>query len=904
MATKLEEVTTPTLTDLDLRVRQGELCCVVGPIGSGKSSLLAGFLSELTVDPVDPSKSFGYAIKGRIAYVAQQAWIQNLTVRDNILFGKPFKEDMYWRIIDACALRRDLEIFPAGDQTEIGERGINLSGGQKQRIAIARAVYQDADVYFLDDPLSAVDPEVGNTIFHDCVQTLLGSKTRILATHGLNFLPHADRVVCMEKGRIMETGTYAELIHAGEAFQRLMKSHGVKESSTSVPEGEKTNEEKGLQNGKPKVQNDAVAHSLRKTITPGHSITVQERKEEGAVASSVYMNYFKFAGGKPVIMLLVFGYVGCQVVALVSEWWMTRWAEDVFDQDWSWYAAIYAGFIFCSVLMVAMRSAIINVKGLKAAKVMHGGMLSQILQAKMAFFDANPTGRVLNRFSRDLEMIDSQLVTQMDTAFSISLVVVGSLVASCVISPLFVIAFIPVLYLFNRGFQFYRPSARDASRLESIHNSPLVSHFSETLSGASTIRGFQMEQHFVDHNLRCCNHAHRPKFIGLALRRWMDLRLEMVNSAAVMALAGSILALRDFLGVHTSPGLAGMAIKQVLGNVMFMGWALMNLTMLETNMSAAERIAEYSGDGIPVEATRRAGKMESDWPREGKIEVDNLSVAYKQEDGPVLKGLQAIISAKETIGVVGRTGSGKSSLMLALFRILEATTGQIKIDKEQVEGEAISEMGLHDLRSKLAIIPQEPVLFSGTVRTNLDPFSEVTDDAIWEVLDIVQLQVAIKEKGGLEAKVMEYGENFSQGERQVMCLARALLRKPKVLVLDEATASVDWDTDRLIQETVRSRFEDSTVLVIAHRLSTIIESHKVMVLDRGELVEFAPPAELLQNNNSYFSKMVAEYGESVAAQLRERAVERKAELQNANPQKPVAPMATPGEQPAEKIAAG
>lgn len=273
--------------------------------------------------------------------------------------------------------------------------------------------------------------------------------------------------------------------------------------------------------------------------------------------------------------------------------------------------------------------------------------------------------------------------------------------------------------------------------------------------------------------------------------------------------------------------------------------------------------------------------MQSDWPREGKIEVDDLSVAYKDEDGPVLQGLRAVIAAKETIGVVGRTGSGKSSLMLALFRILEATTGGIKIDKEQVEGENISGLGLHDLRSKLAIIPQEPVLFSGTVRTNLDPFFEVTDDFIWEVLDIVQLQAAIKEKGGLSAQVMEYGENFSQGERQVMCLARALLRKPKVLVLDEATASVDWDTDRIIQETVRSRFADSTVLVIAHRLSTIIESHKIMVLDQGLLKEFACPAQLLQDENSYFSKMVAEYGESVAAQLKARAVERQAELKNA-----------------------
>lgn len=271
--------------------------------------------------------------------------------------------------------------------------------------------------------------------------------------------------------------------------------------------------------------------------------------------------------------------------------------------------------------------------------------------------------------------------------------------------------------------------------------------------------------------------------------------------------------------------------------------------------------------------------MESDWPREGKIEVDNLSVAYKEDDGPVLKGLQAAISAKETIGVVGRTGSGKSSLMLALFRILEATTGAIKIDKDQVKGEAISELGIHDLRSKLAIIPQDPVLFSGTVRTNLDPFSAVTDEAIWEVLDIVQLQAAIKEKGGLNAQVMEYGENFSQGEKQVMCLARALLRKPKVLVLDEATASVDWDTDRLIQETVRSRFADSTVLVIAHRLGTIIETHKVMVLEQGTLKEFAPPAQLLQDSHSYFSKMVEEYGESVAAQLRSRAVERMAEIE-------------------------
>ena len=525
-------------------------------------------------------------------------------------------------------------------------------------------------------------------------------------------------------------------------------------------------------------------------------------------------------------------------------------------------------------------------RGLVAGKAMHKELLKSMLGANSRFFQENPTGVLLNRFSRDMNNVDANLPNQFDQIFSMFSQLIGALIVTAVITPLYATALVPVAFGYYKAYCYYQPAARDSNRLNAVNTSPLISHFSETLQGVATIRGFGRESDFVNHNRLCTDFAHRPLYAGQCTRRWMDLRLEMVNCLSITCTTGSIVMMARTFDAAIEPGLVGIAVKAIISNMMYLGWAMMNLSMLEANMNAVERISHYCDpEVVTQEKARVTGLPPASWPSQGKIDLDGLSIHYGDPKQLVLKAVKASIGARQKIGVVGRTGAGKSSLMNALFRLLEAADGGIKIDASELPGgEDIGDVGIHELRSKLAIIPQEPVLFSGTLRFNLDPFGEYAtgstaeeklktqDAALWAVLGTVHLAEAMRKKeGGLDHDVKEYGSNFSQGEKQVLCLARALLRKPRILVLDEATSSVDWDTDRLIQKTVRAQFSETTCLIIAHRLNTIIDVDRVMVLADGELQEFDSPANLLKRPGSYFASMVNEYGEEVAAKLTQQA---------------------------------
>ncbi|CAL8146547.1 unnamed protein product [Orchesella dallaii] len=881
-----------TLKEINFQVKEGELVAIVGGVGSGKSSLLSCLLNEL-------AKIRGRVnIKGDIAYVAQQAWIQNGSVRDNILFGKPYDTQKYRRVVEACALRPDLEILAAGDKTEIGEKGINLSGGQKQRIALARAVYSNASVYLLDDPLSAVDAHVGKHIFDKVIgpKGMLRRKTRLLVTHGIVYLPLVNNIFVMLDGRISEEGTYQQLLDKKGAFSDFLKQHSSSSSSSETDLAEETVD-------KITLKTESVAESLRKrTGTATHSETEEEierqrrlsnvsisgsyaasiahsgtgnqlieaeTSETSSVKASVYLDYMRAAG-----WTMVFGscslYFVFQVFSVGSNLWLSEWTSNVpiengndknynnqtasknSDYNQTFYLGIYGSLGLFQGIAILFASLVVAMGTVKSSNVLHSRMLVRIMRAPLSFFDVTPLGRIVNRFSKDVDSMDNVLPLILRYMLSGTFNVLATLVVISVSTPVFALVIPPVGLLYYFVQRFYIATSRQLKRLESVTRSPIYSHFGETISGASTIRAFKQQARFVEEMERRVDHNLRSYYCSVSSNRWLQVRLETVGNSVVF-----FAALFAVLGRETlSPGIVGLSVSyalQITGALL----VLVRITSdMETNIVAVERLKEYSN--VVQEATWETKDPflvpEKSWPQQGKIVFDSYQTRYRPGLDLVLKNLTCTINCGEKVGIVGRTGAGKSSMTLAIFRIVEAAGGSITVD-----GKDISRLGLHDVRGRITIIPQDPVLFSGSLRINLDPFELESDETLYRTLELAHLKnFFVGLQGGLDYEIAEGGENLSVGQRQLVCLARALLRKTKILVLDEATAAVDLDTDELIQQTIRKEFKESTVITIAHRLNTIMDSDRVIVLENGEIQEFDSPQNLLANENSIFSQMSKE----------------------------------------------
>ncbi|XP_017881737.1 multidrug resistance-associated protein 1 isoform X2 [Ceratina calcarata] len=899
----LESIDRPTLKNINLQVEQGQLIAVVGTVGSGKSSLVSALLGEM--DKISGRVN----TRGSIAYVSQQAWIQNASLQDNILFGKTLNKNVYNRVVESCALNPDLKILPAGDQTEIGEKGINLSGGQKQRVALARAVYSDSDIYFLDDPLSAVDSHVGKHIFENVIGSsgLLKKKTRLLVTHGITYLPEVDNIIVLKDGEITEVGTYKQLLEKRGAFSEFLVQH-LQEVGNPVHDQEEA--EADLQEIKQQLESTIGPAELQQKLARGKSRTSESQSESGSIADRrsvngslkrqystdsqqlnyksmkelsltqpkageklievekteigsvkwrVYSYYFKSIGWFLSVMTIVMNAM-FQGFSIGSNSWLSVWSNDnltdannTFDKSrQDMYLGVYGGLGLVQAIASFFCDLAPQLGCWLAARQMHIVMLRSVMRAPLTFFDTTPTGRVIARFAKDIDVLDTSLPQQISDSIYCLFEVLATLVVISFSTPLFIAVILPIGIIYYLVQRMYVASSRQLKRLESVSRSPIYSHFSETVSGAQMIRAFKVQERFIKESESKVDFNQVCYYPSIIANRWLAVRLEMVGNLIIFFSALFAVLNRDTI----ESGIVGLSVSYALQVTQTLNWLVRMTSDVETNIVAVERIKEYGE--TPQEAAWKNPDFgpPKEWPVEGKVEFKDYKVRYREGLELVLRGVSFAVEGGTKVGIVGRTGAGKSSLTLGLFRIIEAADGKIFID-----GIDISKLGLHDLRSRLTIIPQDPVLFSGTLRMNLDPFQNHTDDEIWRALEHAHLKTFVK---GLPAallhEVSEGGENLSIGQRQLICLARALLRKTKVLILDEATASVDLETDDLIQTTIRQEFGDCTVLTIAHRLNTILDSDRVIVLDNGRIMEYDSPDKLLRDTSSLFNSIAKDAG--------------------------------------------
>ncbi|KAG8363493.1 hypothetical protein BUALT_Bualt19G0028100 [Buddleja alternifolia] len=850
----------PILDHINLKVKKGMKVAISGTVGSGKSSLLSCILGEM-------QKTSGTVkVNGSKAYVPQSPWILTGNIRENILFGEAYDREKYDKTVEACALVKDFELFGAGDLTEIGERGINMSGGQKQRIQIARAVYQDADIYLLDDPFSAVDAHTGTELFQDCLLGILKEKTIIYVTHQVEFLPAADLILVMQNGEIAQAGTFDELLKQNIGFEVLVGAHSqALESVLNVESSSRTTEYALADNETdadtnpnqefPHTKQDSE-HNLCIEITEKEGRLVQdEEREKGSIGKEVYMSYLTTVTRGALVPIILLAQSLFQVLQIGSNYWMA-WAcptgEDKPMTRIHFVLLVYTLLAVGSSLCVLVRASLVAIAGLLTAEKLFSNMLNSILRAPMAFFDSTPTGRILNRASTDQSVLDLEMATRLGwSAFSIIQLLGTIAVMSQVAWEVFLI-FIPVTAICIWYQQYYIPTARELARLAGIERAPILHHFAESLSGAATIRAFDQKERFTDANLCLIDNHSRPWFHNVSAMEWLSFRL---NQLANFVFAFSLVLLVTLPEGIINPSIAGLAVTYGINLNALQASVIWNMCNAENKMISVERVLQYSNLASEAPLVIEDSRPPANWPEIGNICFTNLQIRYAEHLPSVLKNITCTFPGRKKVGVVGRTGSGKSTLIQAIFRIVEPREGSIIIDDVD-----ISKIGLHDLRSRLSIIPQDPTMFEGTVRGNLDPLDQYSDAEIWEALDKCQLGGIIRPKPEkLESTVVENGENWSVGQRQLFCLGRALLKKSSILVLDEATASVDSATDGVIQKIISREFKDRTVVTIAHRIHTVIDSDLVLVLSDGRIAEYDTPAKLLERENSFFSKLIKEY---------------------------------------------
>ena len=927
------------LKDLSIDFKIGKLNVIIGPTGSGKTSLLMGLLGEMEllsgkviVPSLDPREELVVEADGMtnsIAYCSQAAWLLNDTVRNNILFNSPYNESRYNAVTSACGLTRDFEILSAGDQTEIGEKGITLSGGQKQRVSLARALYSSSRHVLLDDCLSAVDSHTALWIYENCITgPLMQGRTCVLVSHNVALtLKSADWVVILENGRIKEQGEPIELLHKGSLGEdSVVKSSILSRTASSVnlTESNRIVDKSGSSSADAKATETKKGNEAKQK-TDGKLIS-EETKSNGVVSLDVYKWYSVFFGGFKMIFCLCCLFLFAQLIEISQAWWLRAWASNnsinVVTQATSfritgflqpmkkatpmlfgstsseietqsmtksghstaYYLLIYLGIGLFQALCSSTKIIISFLAGIRASRKIFNLLLKNVLYAKLRFFDSTPIGRIMNRFSKDIESIDQELTPYMEGAFASLIQCVSTIVVIAYITPQFLAVAALVMLLYYFVAYFYMAGSRELKRLESISRSPIHQHFSETLVGITTIRAFCDERRFMVENLKKIDNNNRPFFYLWVCNRWLSFRIELIGALIVLA-AGSFILLNI---KSIDSGLAGISLGFAISFTDGALWVVRLYSNVEMNMNSVERLKEYTD--IEQEPSNVGAYVPpQEWPQKGKIEVHDLSLRYDPKLPRVIKNVSFSVDPKCKVGIVGRTGAGKSTIITALFRFLDPETGYIKIDDVD-----ITSIGLKRLRQSITIIPQDPTLFTGTLKTNLDPYDEYSDSQIFEALKRVNLvseeelnpnntSDASSSKSenankflDLDNEVTEGGANLSQGQRQLVCLARSLLRSPKVILLDEATASIDYSSDAKIQATIREEFSNSTILTIAHRLRSIIDYDKILVMDAGEVKEYDHPYSLLLNHESIFYSMCEDSGELEALiQLAKESFVRK-----------------------------
>lgn len=904
-----------TLRNITFTAKPGEFIGIAGPVGAGKTSLLQLILGELL--PSKGSFSLGGAT---FSYASQEPWLFVGSVRQNILFGLPYDKIRYKKVIKACALVRDFEQLPSGDSTLVGERGHSLSGGQRARIGLARACYRQADIYLLDDPLSAVDTHVGKHLVSECILGLLGDSTRLLITHQLHHLKTADNVIILRNGAIETQGSFAE-VSKSTLFSELLEEEDEAQNEETIHELPQLKRQRTMS-----VQSHSSSSTMPEGLKPNTEDEdpqeTAELMEKGRVSGSVYMQYFRAGGGWGLLFLTLFSIILAQVITSAGDLWLTKWMNDLeihrnspieaytdnnrslttlteytteestlnvtdsmsnfttmapnltvigtmlktimkvteiddyFDNDY--YIYIWAIAIFGCIVLTTWRALLFLWVCTRSSIKLHNKMFSNILHATMRFFDTNPSGRILNRFSKDMGVIDEVLPRMYLESVQVFMVMIGILVMVAIVSPYMILTTAVCAVLMYFWTLVYLSTAQDIKRIEGVTRSPVFSHVSASMAGLSVVRACSA-QTMLARQFDDKQDVHTAAwYLTLVTNTAFSIWLSLISAAYVVVVSYTFLLSDDD---NTQSGNVGLAISQGLILVNMVQFGIKQATEVIAQMTSVERVLQYME--LPLEKLEGTNPP-STWPQRARLVFKDLYLRYEEGGEPVLKNLNVVIESGWKVGVVGRTGAGKSSLISALFR-LAPLDGQITIDDLNT-----ASLALKELRSKISIIPQEPVLFSASLRYNLDPFDKYSDADIWKALEQVELRDLVS---SLSANVASGGSNFSAGQRQLLCLARAALARNKLLVLDEATANVDPNTDALIQKSIRKYFADCTVITVAHRLHTVADSDRVIVMDAGQIVECGHPHDLLQNPEGAFTRMVGQLGPAAEQSLRELAKE-------------------------------
>ena len=819
------------LQDLSLNVERASLVMVIGSVGGGKTTLVHAILGD--IKQTAGSRQIG----GNISYVSQEPWIRNRTIRENILLGEPFVGDRYYQVLNATHLKEDLKSFNGGDRTEIGEFGINISGGQKARVSLARALYRDDfDILIMDDPLSALDVHIANTVFEDAVLKMMSGKTRVLVLNShYHLLQHADQIIVMDQGEIVARGSFTEI---ESNFPDVLKKYNSSRHLNSVEE------KSGAKNSVAEDENQLDV-----------ALIEQEDRVVGAVTFKTYLTYFQACGwnGLGVFLGIIATFTVAQASQVMIDWWVGEWAkQNEASESSNASIYIYLALTACTGLLVTIRGLYFVAISMLSSKNLHNAIFHRVLMAPInTFFDVTPVGRILNRFSRDIDMIDTMLPNYFMIFLMFLFQVISVFVICGYTTPWVLVLYIPMGYSFRLMQVYYQKTSRELKRFDGTSKSPILNLLSETLNGISTIRAFGMCDQFSSGAQQLIDYNGRFFFTFGAAGRWLAMRLDWISCILIIAVAIIVMLTKNTIDV----ALAGLALVYAVQLTSFLQRTVWLANMTENTMTAVERLNHYSDLENEDKGSSLSDEACKSWPKTGSIVFANVSMRYRPGLDLVLKNVSLDIHEKEKVGICGRTGSGKSSLIAALFRTAECEPGSCI----SIGGIDITTLPLQTLRSKISIIPQDPVLFSGTLRGNLDPFNRHTDAELWSVLRMVKLSKSVEAWGvGLDVAVSEKADNLSLGQRQILCIARALLRQTKFVVMDEATANVDLESDQFIQAAARDCFAEQTVLCIAHRLETIMDSDRILVMENGQVAEFDRPADLLSNPSSHFRSLAVE----------------------------------------------
>ncbi|ORY48141.1 P-loop containing nucleoside triphosphate hydrolase protein [Rhizoclosmatium globosum] len=829
---KLEVVTSSprsVLVNLDLKIEKGKFVAIVGAVGSGKSSLLSAILGDLEMS------SGQIAANGSIAYCTQQAWIQTGTVEENVLFGNPLNQEKLDLAVTCTCLQSDLANMPSGIKTVLGEKGTSVSGGQKTRIALARAVYSEADIYLLDDPLSSLDARVSRAVFNDCFKTALKGKTILLATHNHDVLKETDHIIFIRESGEISQGTHDELMKLKE-FSEFVTT--VDDTKTGLV---------------PKVAptKDASIHTSSNSADPS-SIIADEEREIGNVKAATYMAYVRACGGWVTIIALVTVIILKESAALISNQWLTWWSDNILlgqSHDVYFWTGWYNALVWIAIFFLVVLNFIVHAAIMRSTRVFHESAVSGVMNAPIWWFESQQIGRIMNRFTKDMAAIDQRLLPQVfqliagvGTLFSIVIIL-------AINSPWLLIGVVPLAGMYMFVLRYYRSAMRQLKRLESVQRSPLYSHVSESLEGVSTILAYKKQAFFSKTTNTLLDFSNSPLFYKIGAELWVILRLELLSAILVF-----ILASQCTNSSFISPSSIGVALMYTNALTAIMNLVLQSAANMETEMVCVERLVEYS-ERLPVEGARRLANdpSETSWPKSGSIEFKGVSAYYKSKpETPVLKAVSLAINAGEKICIVGRTGSGKSTLISVLMRFVDKK-GDVCIDGREIES-----VGFQTLREAMEVIPQDIYLFSGTLRTTLDRNSVFSDEQLWSSLESVGMKKFVANlEQKLDTPIENGGSNLSLGQRQLLYFARMLLLKPKIILMDEATSSVDPETETTLRQVIKEQFVGTTIIAVLHRLQTSVleDFDKVLVMDAGNVAEFDAPRVLLKQEGSIFASL-------------------------------------------------